>query len=137
MEKLLVAMNLARWYLPLNKNLPIWQNRTRIKLQTVNQVWGFLCISPTQKYRYLKFIPPPLLLRKCFLFRLYTLIEWNIWFVSERIRCISCISPFCYPKYPSPIIRKNERITWIAIQPTNLLNFWNMQTYQWFVYVYI
>ena len=32
----------------------------RIKLQTINQVWGFLCISPTQEYRYLKSYPRPL-----------------------------------------------------------------------------
>ena len=31
----------------------------RIKLQTINKVWGFLCISPTQKYRVLEIHPPP------------------------------------------------------------------------------
>ena len=30
-----------------------------MKLQTVNKFWGFLCISPTQKYRYLKSYPTP------------------------------------------------------------------------------
>ena len=80
---------------------------------------------------------PDPFLEEVFLFRLYALIEWNIWFVSKRIRCILCISPFYYPIIPSPIIRKNERITWIAIQPTNALNFWNVRTYQRFVYVYI
>ena len=108
-----------------------WSSRPLIRFG------AFYVYPPTQKYRYFKIIPPPLLLRKCFLFGLYAVIEWNIWFVSERIRCISCISPFCYPIIPSPIIRKNERITWIAIQPTNALNFCNMRTYQRFVYVYI
>ena len=47
----------------------------RIKLQTINQVWGFLCISPTQKYRYLKFIPLTPFIEEVFLFGVYAVIE--------------------------------------------------------------
>ena len=45
MEKLLVGMNLARWYLPLNKNLPNMTEQDKNKAPNLLVVWSFYFIS--------------------------------------------------------------------------------------------
>ena len=108
-------MNLTGWYSPLNKNLPIWQNRTSIKLQTVNKVWGFLCISPAQKYRYLKSYPTPFIEEvlsiwtSCFDRVKYLICQKVRGYISDVYHALNFTIT---PNAPHQLVGKMKRCTW-------------------------